>query len=159
MENNKNREQGKYSTGKSLFVDLTLHFTVTLSLACFFYFFTGRISWVILCITGGILIDIDHFIDHFLHYGRHFRLVDFLFHSYLDSGKIYVVFHSWEILILLWIISFRVSWFIPLAAGMTGHLMIDQLFSRKPKLFYFLAFRWYHGFSRDKTGVSAPEDR
>ena len=140
----------KYISNKHLIVDLSSHALVTLVLAGFFYYSTGRISWVLLSVLGGILIDLDHFLDHFLHFGKNFRLKDFLHHSYLDSGNMYIFFHSWEIVVLFWVLSLFMSWMVPLAAGMTVHLMLDQSHMDKAKLFYFLTYRWYHGFKRDR---------
>ena len=140
------KDHERYTTRKSLVIDLTAHVVLTSALSCFFYFSTGRLSQAVLCILGGVFIDTDHFIDHFLHHGWRFGLKDFLYHSHLDSGKVYIVFHSWELIILLWGVSFMVSLLLPLAAGMTLHLAVDQVSCTRSKLFYFLAYRWYHGF-------------
>lgn len=140
----------KYSSHKSLAIDLSTHVVLTLSLSCLFFLFTGRLSWVFLCVLGGIFIDTDHLIDYFLYYGRRFSLADFVYHSYLDSGKVYIFFHSWELVALLWGLSFMVSWLVPLAAGMTAHLAVDHLSWHKLPLFYFILFRWYHNFSAKK---------
>ena len=148
MDTNKKRSE-KYTTGKSLVVDLTVHAVLALVLSFLFYFFTGKLSWAVLCIVGGVFIDVDHFMDHFRYYGRKFDIMDFLFHLHLDSGKIYLFFHSWELIALLWCLSFIAGWLIPLAAGMTVHLLVDQFLYRNAKWLYFISYRWYHGFERD----------
>ncbi len=148
------KDHERYTSRKSLVLDLAAHVVLTSALSCFFYFSTGRPGQAALCILGGLFIDVDHFIDHFLYHGWTFSLKEFLYHSHLDSGKIYIVFHSWELVILLWGVSFMVSWLLPLAAGMTLHLAVDQVLCTRSKLFYFLAYRWYHGF---RWGIAAPE--
>lgn len=140
----------KYTSYKLLVIDLGSHIVLSSALSCLFYFSTGRLNWVFLCILGGVFIDMDHLIDYFLYFGRRFSLMDFVHHSYLDSGKVYIFFHSWELITILWGISFIGSWLIPLAAGMTAHLIIDQFSWNKASLFYFLLYRRHYGFSTEK---------
>ena len=127
---------------KSVYVDLTAHAVLTLVLAYFFYVTTGSMIWSFLCVVGGIMIDVDHLVDHFCYFGPRFKIKDFMLQKSLQSGKAYVPFHSWELASLLWLSSFWVSWAIPLAVGVTGHLVIDQIGLRGDPFFYFLMYRW-----------------
>jgi len=127
--------------------DLALHFTVTSALAWYFFLRTGGWLWPALCFTGGVLVDLDHLIDYFRYYGLHFDLKEFFSHRHLERGKVRLVFHSWELVMLFWLLSAKISYFLPLAAGMTGHMMIDQFtFHRESVFFYFLIYRWHHRF-------------
>ena len=108
-------------------VDLSIHVVCAAVLAAFFYWITGRLLWPILAVVGGILIDIDHFVDYFSFYGLRFVFSDFYCQNYGVSSKRYVFFHSWEIIIALWIASVWVLWITPLVAGMTVHLLADYL--------------------------------
>ncbi|MFQ5952711.1 MAG: hypothetical protein ACE5JK_04825 [Candidatus Omnitrophota bacterium] len=133
-------------------IDLTTHFVLTLALAWFFYRFTGRWDWSLLVVLGGVFIDLDHLIDYFLYFGWKFNLKDFFSHKYLASGRVYVIFHSWELVAIMWAFSFIFSWAIPIASGMTLHLLIDFFFSHRSRpLFLFLFFRWYNRFKLDKV--------
>ena len=143
-------------------IDLALHLAVSVAMAVYFYWLTGGWSWPVLAIIGGVLIDMDHFVDYFLHFGLNFNILGFFTHRHLASGKIYVLLHSWELVIALWLGSLAFLWITPLAAGMTAHLLIDT-FSRRKKsiLFYSLFYRIGRGFSRetiDPAGFAADKD-
>ena len=103
--------------------DLTLHFVIACLLAWLFFRLTGAWLWPILSFIGGVLIDTDHLLDYFFYYGFKFSLKDFLGHKYLASGKSYLIFHSVEIILLVWVLSIFALWLIPLATGMTVHLL------------------------------------
>ena len=137
-------------------LDLVTHLVLTLLFAWFFYWLTGRWEWPVLSVVGGILIDLDHFIDYHLCYGLKFNIGDFFHHRYAtDSGKCYVFLHSWEIIALLWIISAFFPIVTPLAAGMTLHLLTDFLISHRGEiLFLSLIYRWYHGFNWDRMSTA-----
>ncbi len=91
--------------GISTAVDLTIHFTLAVVLAGFFYCLTGGWVWPALAVGGGIFIDMDHFIDYYRYFGGRFSAVDFFGHKYLASGKCYVILHSWELVLCVWILS------------------------------------------------------
>ena len=104
-----------------------MHIVMTITLAWFFYRVTGAWVWPALSVLGGILIDTDHLLDYFFHYGLKFSTGRFLRNTYLDSGKIYVIFHSWEIVFFLLGLSYFVYWLYPLAISMAIHILWDQL--------------------------------
>jgi len=129
-------------------VDLVLHFFTALVLSLFFLWIKGGWLWPALCILGSIFIDLDHFIDYFIYYGFKLDLKKFFTHKYVTSGKVYIVFHSWELILILLMFSFKISWLVPFAAGMTVHLLIDQFISHTGKpLFYFLTYRALYDFN------------
>jgi hypothetical protein len=143
-----NRIYRKY---RDTFLDIAIHLAVTAILALFFYKLTGSWVWPVLALLGGIFIDLDHFIDYFLYFGWKFSLKDFLDHRYLDSGKVYIFFHSWELAAGAWIFSIVFSWLVPVAASMTLHLFIDFLFSHRCRpQFLSLLYRRRHKFDYDK---------
>ena len=132
-------------------IDLATHLVLALILAGFFRWLTGGWMWPILGVIGGILIDLDHFIDYFLYYGFKINLGDFFNHRYLASGKCRIFFHSWEVIILLWVFSLRFFWITPIAAGMTLHIITDWFFNSRSDLIYLsLIYRWRHKFNVDK---------
>ena len=132
--------------------DLSAHFILALALAGFFYWLTGGWIWPFLAIIGGIFIDMDHFIDYFLYFGLKFDPGDFFARRYLASGKSYIIFHSLEIIMLMWVFSPMILWITPIVTGMTVHLLTDYLFSyRSNPLSLSLLYRWHHKFDLDKT--------
>lgn len=136
---------------RGLVIDLALHFAITVSLAVLFRVYTGGWIYPALAVCGGILIDLDHFFDYFRHYGFKLNIADFFGHTYLASGKMFVPLHSWELVVILWTLSLWVKWVIPVASGITLHLMVDQFLShRKDPLIYFITYRLYHRFELNK---------
>ncbi len=137
---------------KHLAVDLSTHLIVTSILSLLIYKFYSSFILVVLVVIGGILIDLDHFIDYFSHYGFKFDLKKFVFIGYLKSGKIYVYFHSWELIILIYITGLFFGWgkySMALSLGMLGHLIIDSTF-RKAFLPYSLFYRMWYNFDAYK---------
>ncbi len=129
------------------FIDLGIHFVSSTVLAWVFYVKTGGWLWPALAFTGGVLIDADHLMDYFRYFGRKFDLLDFLKSAHLASGRCRVIFHSWELAAVLWVLSVWIKWLLPLASGMTIHLTVDLLLNhRKEPLFLFLIHRWRNGF-------------
>ena len=129
-------------------VDLATHFSLAVLLAWFYYWLTDGWVWPVLAFFGGVLIDLDHFFDYFKYFGMKLDLKDFFGHKQLASGKLYVILHSWEIVLILWICSFWVPWILPLVTGMTVHLAVDHfVFHHMDPMLYLLTYRWYHHFS------------
>ena len=81
-------------------------------------------------------------IDYFLHYGLKFRLRQFVGGGFLKSGKIYLFFHSWELLSVILILGliFKSVYLLLITSGMSLHMLVDQFQKRNP-LFYFLFYR------------------
>ncbi|NTW13967.1 MAG: hypothetical protein HGA31_02975 [Candidatus Moranbacteria bacterium] len=109
-------------------------------------------------VAGGVLIDLDHFIDYFLAFGFSFN-PDYFTHGYqfLQSGKIYVLFHGWEYAIILLIGLFFVkrkpvlqSVFLALALGMLLHLCFD-MFANEGLMFksYSVLYRIHNDFENE----------
>lgn len=137
---------------KHLIADLSSHAVVTFILGLLLYNFTNNVTYFFLCILGGILIDLDHFFDYFMYFGLNFNLSKFFKSDVLKFGKCYLFFHSWELLIILFIFGFYFSYeaeMFALSLGITGHLIIDSLF-QKVALPYFLIYRIYHKFESGK---------
>ncbi|MDD4956918.1 MAG: hypothetical protein PHH49_02280 [Candidatus Omnitrophica bacterium] len=135
-------------------IDILTHVLVTALVSFYLYKVTGRVSWIVLCFAGGVLIDLDHLLDYFVYYGGTFSPGKFFSHAYLGSGKCYLVFHSYELLIALWVFGAHFHLMIPVAAGMTGHMLIDLLYShRRTPLALSLFYRAYLGFSAERAGM------
>ena len=134
---------------RKTFFDLSVHFIATAIACVWVYSFSGNPAYVVVLILGGIFIDLDHFIDYFLFFGPKFNLNDFFGFSYLESGKVYVFFHSWEIIFLLLAVGiyFSSSALLIFCFGLSLHLAIDNL-QRKNPFIYFLSYRIAVGFDR-----------
>jgi len=133
-------------------VDIITHVMLSLILAVFFRWLTCGWTWPVLAFMSGIFIDIDHFIDHFAHYGMRFNLRDFFKSGFLVSGRCYVLFHSWELIAAMWGLSLIFMWMTPVATGVTVHILTDYCFRHRsnPK-FLSLFHRWRYGFELEKV--------
>lgn len=141
---------------------MSLSLPVHLSIHLFFSLLAGSIVWRIwkkplaaflFAFLGGFLIDLDHFIDYFLAFGWHWNWLYFeKGYQFLKSGKIYLVFHSWEyvIILLLLVFLFRSKLvktiFLALALGALFHLATDVVVDDEPPRSYFLTYRIAHHF-------------
>ena len=112
-------------------------------------------SWpaTIVCFFSGILIDIDHHFDLWIYKKKillHIKHI-YDFCEKEKEGKLYLIFHSYEFLAVLWIclIGFRLSvvWW-GLAVGVTVHMILDQIGNTVRPLTYFLCYRIKNGFTK-----------
>jgi hypothetical protein len=97
---------------------------------------------------GGILIDLDHFIDYFLYAGFKFNLRGFLLIDNLKSGRIYIIFHSWELIFLIYLLGLLFGvhrYAAALSISMLAHMSIDSFF-QKSIVPYFFLYRWHNRF-------------
>jgi len=114
-------------------------------------------------LLSGFFLDGDHLFDHFFAYGvrgflNHGVLSFFdasIANPFLETGKVYVLFHGWEYLII-GIIILSIFWnklsllrYIFLAAFLSYffHLCFDQLSWSHSGWGYFLTYRILTSFS------------
>ena len=115
-------------------------------------------SWPALaaCFLSGILIDIDHHLDYWFNEKkfpfRYRDLVEFCSIENKNRGKLYLIFHSYELLFLFWwavlYLQLGVIW-LGMAIGLTVHMLFDQLFNPLKRFAYFLTYRILVGFKRE----------
>ncbi len=120
-----------------------------------FYLFSKSIVAGFVCFLSGVLIDLDHFFD-FCFYSKKITLSLRKFYvscMELKFNKLYLFFHSLELIILFWflIIIFKLNliW-VALAVGITCHMFLDiigndHLFVRS----YFFIYRLSKGFKTE----------
>lgn len=107
---------------------------------------------------AGVLMDIDHVFDGFLNYGPNLSLVKL--YKYCEEVRfkwLTLVFHSYEVIILFWILIFAFSlgkiW-VAIAIGATQHLIFDQITNASiyniNSNIYFFTIRLLNGFKRER---------
>ncbi|MFA5059871.1 MAG: hypothetical protein WC676_04520 [Candidatus Omnitrophota bacterium] len=114
-------------------------------------------SWAgaVACFLSGILIDVDHLWDFYL--GT--KKISFSVQELDDfcsrdekGGKLYLFFHSYEFLAVLWGIVFY-SQFSPvltgIVLGMSVHLLLDQITNAVYPWAYFFFYRARFGFPQE----------
>lgn len=129
---------------------LKQHITISLFFSAFL--FAVSKSWIISTSSfiSGFLIDIDHVLDYFWGFRKQFSVKEFFEDHY--NGKILfimVIFHSWELLALLNIYAFTMSWnpwIIGITIGFTQHVVLDQIFNNPNTWWFFFFWRLNNGF-------------
>jgi hypothetical protein len=107
------------------------------------------------CFFSGVLIDIDHYLEYcILRKKFPFRYRDLVDFCHRDkSDKVYLYFHAYEYLFVLWfsIFFFHLGkiW-LGVTIGLTVHLIFDQFTNPIKPLFYFLIFRIQNQFEKTK---------
>lgn len=113
-------------------------------------------SWpgALLCMISGVLIDVDHHLDYVFAEGKFpWRYKDLVDHCTGNQrGKIYLVFHGYEQLFILWgiisIVQPDVMW-IGFSLGATVHLICDQFANPIKPFTYLFFYRLKHKFDPD----------
>lgn len=125
-----------------------IHLIVSLILAGGIFYFTNSVPAAIWSFVAGFWIDIDHFFDFWLYKKKITFDIEF-FHPYHKKfGRVYLIFHSWELLLLLMV------WFyfnqsvvgLGIILGMTIHMMMDFFYNPVRPLGFFLMFRIANSF-------------
>lgn len=134
------------------------HFVSSLIGAGLFYgIFSNFISAIIFFISS-FFIDLDHIFDYVRQYGlRNLKLQNFF--EACDQHRLVkttLVFHSFELLLILWFIitvyKLNILW-IALALGISLHLIIDQFTNGAFVFSYFFTYRWIKNFKTEKLFV------
>jgi hypothetical protein len=119
----------------------------------------GAIFWarsrdwrtMLISLVFGVLVDLDHFIDYWYSEGRVcFDLETFMRTRYFKKrGRIFVLFHAWEYLPLLYFVWQAMKgrkWAVAATSAMATHVVADHFANDLRPLGYFLWWRIKHGF-------------
>lgn len=121
---------------------------------------------LITSLIGGFFIDLDHLIDYVLAFGFHFKLDYFIKgYQFLKSDKIYVLLHSYELVVFLLLISIIFMSFRALARNLSNkklmfislltftlglsmllHVIFDVIENELPPQTYSLIYRIKNNF-------------
>jgi hypothetical protein len=105
---------------------------------------------------SGVLIDIDHIFDYYFQKGVTLRL-DKIYACYeqLECEYVVILFHSVELLLLLWVfiamLKLDLLW-VAFAIGLTQHVISDIISNHKfiYSYSYLLSYRITRGFKTKK---------
>ena len=131
------------------------HITASIILSAFL--FAVSKSWIIFAssLISGVLIDIDHVLDYFWEFRKRFEVKEFFdVHHNRKILFFMAIFHSWELLALLSICAFLMSWnpwIVGTIIGFTQHIILDQIFNKNlNRLMYFFFWRMKKSFNMNK---------
>ena len=119
-----------------------------------FAFLTRSWEGTTACFLSGIFIDIDHHFDLWL-YKKKILLHPKHIYQFCErekDGKLHLIFHSYELLVIFWIViaAFHLSFlWRGLAVGMSVHLILDQIGNALKPGVYFLFYRIKNKFSKE----------
>jgi len=122
-------------------------------LSSLLFLFTKSLLASISCFLVGFFIDLDHFFDYWISNkkistGKEF--FDFFYEK--KSQKVYVFFHTVELISIIFIIgkiilNDLITYSIIL--GFTVHLIMDYIGNKPKPPSYFLTYRVYKKFNRE----------
>ncbi len=139
------------------------HIIVSVIGSSVFYAITGSPAASLWFIIAGVLVDIDHYMEYIRERGFSLdfkKVYAACGNAHNDFKKLFLVFHSYEILIIIWFLAFLkrpdAVW-LSVAASLTAHLLLDQIKNPVYPLTYFLFYRIVNGFRTEKLFTQTKE--
>ncbi len=137
------------------------HIIISFSVGALFWLFTKQLYAGLVCFFSGVLIDVDHIIDYIVNFGckdlTYKNLTQTCEQTYEKGNnygfkKLYLIFHAYEIAILLWIVSVYTKniYNIAIAIGYTTHLIVDCAANPLHLYSYSIVWRAIKNFGSDK---------
>ena len=120
------------------------HLPTSILFSVLFFQSSQNIFLSVIPLFAGWLIDVDHLLDYYIYLKRTGKSIDLKFFFsgkyFKENKKVIVIFHSWEIAILMFIYYFlsetpliKELFFYTFLSYLT-HIIIDQ-FTNKPAIF------------------------
>ena len=132
------------------------HIAVSAAIGIITYALFNEIAPAIGSFLAGTLIDLDHVIDYLYAHGKKWdwKKVNGAHHERF-SGKLYVPLHSYELMILYFLLTLDPSltpWRVGITMSLLAHFLCDQYFNPNRKFStYFLINRIIHKFDANKV--------
>ncbi len=131
------------------------HIAVSAAIGITTYAIFNEIGPAIGSFLVGTLIDLDHIIDYIYAHGKKWdwKKVNGAHHERI-SGKLYVPLHSYELIILYFLLTLDpalTAWRVGITVSLLAHFLCDQFFNPNRKFStYFLITRIIHKFDAKK---------
>lgn len=130
-------------------MDIKKHIVMSLSISILIFLYYESITYGIISFLIGVLVDLDHLFDYFKETGikkqsHKFSIKHFFNFFYTRKfKKIYVLFHSYELIIILLVLEiyFKESIFIIILISWLQHLLFDQFTNYTKPFSYFFLYR------------------
>ncbi|MBD3355128.1 hypothetical protein GF361_04035 [Candidatus Woesearchaeota archaeon] len=128
------------------------HLMWALPAALLYFLITQEVYSSFAFLLTAVFIDIDHVLDYILAYGK-FDIKYFLRGRWFKK-KLYVIFHSYELVLILLFVYFQTnnSLVLAIALGITYHFITDMVYYKselkKKILFYSLIYRMSQKFEK-----------
>jgi hypothetical protein len=139
---------------------LKYHTTASVCVSGILYLAFNSWAMAICSFVLGIFVDFDHVIDYWIKHGLRFDIKNFFFYFHEERHlKLTLLFHSWEcliILVILTIISDWNPWVTGIFIGYSHHLILDIVFNVPNLKGLSFLFRYKNGFGSE---IIYPKDR
>lgn len=134
------------------------HIIVSFSAGAGVWFFAKSLYAGLVCFIAGIFLDLDHIIEYVIHYGwkdlSPGKVYQTCEQTTRQEGerqfpKLYLLFHSGEVAILLWIGALYIKnlYLIIIALGYSMHMAMDCIGNPMYVYSYFIIWRMIKGFA------------
>ena len=140
-----------------------IHLTASAVVSASLYGMTKSVTISVVSFFTGFLIDIDHVFDYLREYGLQPDLKKF-FRVFYENRfeKVVLVFHGWEWIAALFVLSWSSGWNKPLlgfAIGALHHLVLDQMGNNATGPGYFFVYRAVKRFALGAAVRSGTDKR
>jgi hypothetical protein len=126
------------------------HITISTGVSAVVYHFSGSWGLALTSLLSGILMDLDHVIDYMLEHGLRFDIRGFFrFFAEERYKRLTLIFHGWEWLLILFVLSWLTRWNILITGvfiGFSQHLLLDRLYNISRFSSYSFLYRLSVGF-------------
>ena len=126
-----------------------------------FAFFTKSVYAGTICFASGVFVDFDHVIEYIIHHK--WKILSFRNVYYMseqtckeesDEGfkKLYLVFHSGEMVFLFWAAAIYTKniYLLAIALGYSAHIVMDSIGNTMEPAGYFALWRAAKGFDTER---------
>jgi len=138
---------------KNIVMHEIVHIISGCLLACVVYSLFGQIKLSLLSFLVSLLIDMDHFFELIVYRGLDLSYLKKGLNYWRESGKMTILFHSWELLVIFWLAGrifnleeFAFSIIIPAFFHYLYDQIIYTLSCGMSVGQYFFLYRAYHKF-------------
>lgn len=132
---------------------LSHHTAYSLTISGMLYMMFKSWELTLSSFLAGIFIDLDHIYDYVREHGWSLNVRDFFrVNNTGQYDRVVLLWHAWEWLVLLAIISWATNWnpwITGILVGFTQHLVLDTARNGSNLWCYSLVWRWAKGFKFD----------
>lgn len=141
----------------NLFAHEILHISVAVLISLFIFWEYKQIDLSLIAFFTSIFVDVDHFLEGLIIKGLDLRWLAVSSNYWRQSGKMTIIFHSWELLPIILIIGKAVNqWQLActVVIAVVGHYLVDQLvymhYGKMSAYQYFFIYRAMNNFDFKK---------
>ncbi|MFH1867780.1 MAG: hypothetical protein ABH843_02300 [Candidatus Omnitrophota bacterium] len=129
-----------------------IHAVVSFSLGVILWLLTKSVYAGFLCFIAGIVVDLDHIVEYIIHHSSRGFTIKKVCQACdqtnkqegeLKFPKLYLFFHSWELVIIfaIAVVYLRNIYLAAIAMGYASHLILDSTKNPAYPYSYFIIWR------------------